>query len=173
MLFRSANNPNIQFITISLPPGSYNGPELESAPQLALNTYNDFPHGQDRSYNYTVQWNPVTEVISILPDSRATGVVSGVTNGFKLLTAKDKNTEFSSTFGTNNKPSQLDGLLGNTGMNSPLYTNSSKYKSQRVDFGLIKYLFLKSPNLGTFQNNGQFGGENDIQKILSHQGQGR
>ena len=94
----SPNNPNIQFITISLPPGSYNGPELESAIQLALNTYNDFPHAQDRYYNYTVQWNPVTEVISILPDSRATGVVGGITNGFKSLTAKDKNTQSSSTF---------------------------------------------------------------------------
>ena len=57
-------------------------------------------------------------------------------------------------------------------MNSPLHTNSSKYKSQRVDFGLIKYLFLKSPNLGTFQAMGSLGKRTIIKKIPVTSGPG-
>ena len=51
--------------------------------------------------------------------------------------------------------------------------NDDSYKSQRVDFNKIKYLFLKSPNLGTFRTLGSFGERTVIKKILVTVGQGQ
>ena len=133
---------------VTLPYGSYNGPALEAAISNALN--HSTPPLQ---FNYTVQWNPVTENINIIPDSS----VNGSPKYFRLLTDNDVNTAFVSNFGKQ-APSQINALLGNVGT-SKLYTVNSPYSSKRVDFNKIKYLFLKSPNLGTFQTMGSFARE--------------
>ena len=147
---------------LEIPAVSYDGPSLESAISNALN------HATPAlQFTYTVHWNPVTETINIIPDSS----VNGSPKIFRILTDNDVNTAFVSNF-EKQAPSQINALLGNVGT-SKENTVTSHYQSQRVDFNKIKYLFLKSPNLGTFRTLGSFGERTVIKKIPVTAGPGQ
>ena len=144
--------PGQYLYQLAIPQGSYDGPGLEAAISNILNN-------SDMQFSYTVHWNPRTETISIIPDS----TVTGSPRLFKVLTDNEVNTTYVSHYGKQT-PSQINALLGNVGLSTE-HTNATPYTSQRVDFNKIKYLFLKSPNLGTFRTLGSFGERTVIKKI--------
>ena len=62
-------------------------------------------------------------------------------------------------------PNSLNAFLGNTTPQLHNANESSGFFSQRLQFNPIKYLFIKSTNLGTFNTLGSFGERTVIKKV--------
>ena len=63
-------------------------------------------------------------------------------------------------------PNSLNKFLGNTTRDSAQYVpDLDTYFSKRLQFNPVKYIFIKSANLGTFNTLGSFGERTVIKKV--------
>ena len=166
------NNSVTRNHVLEIPEGNYTGESLASAIQQAFKKIEGDPQDSSKTiYKYTVNWDPVQESIQIIPDASANVIQSnGNYNGFEILT--------DATRGYPNQITQLNDLLGNFGASvkhartdlgqpglevTPIVDNW--YISKRIDFLRIKFVYIKSPNLGTFKTLGSFGERTIIKKV--------
>ena len=63
------------------------------------------------------------------------------------------------------KPRSINSVLGTFTAPSPVQDQNIPYASERYDFRPIKYVLLKSPNIGNFMTSGSFGERAIIKKI--------
>ena len=167
--------PNRTLTSVEIPPGNYDGTALASAIDNALKGPLGSALGQ---WIYTVTYDPLSEKITITPDKFATGKVPDglgfIRNGFQLLsTVEINNTADLLAHYGKQETSKMNTVLGNTANPTPLISNASPYVSLRVDFMPKKYIFLKSPNLGSFMTLGTFGERTVIKKVPVTAGQGQ
>ena len=64
----------------------------------------------------------------------------------------------------NGAPCSINSVLGNFGETAAQVTQIT-YTSSRLDLRPVKYVLLKSPNIGTFMTSGSFGERTIIKKI--------
>ena len=159
LYFFEMNGPNGSgsfFITLAT--GSYDGPTLAGEISKGIqHNSNSF-----KQFRYDVTYDGATEKIHITASGKAGNVG---TYQWKILT--DEEVKLSTAFPIND-PQSLNKFLGNTTSKTFIPddpSNSSGFFSKRLQFNPIKYIFIKSANLGTFNTLGSFGERTVIKKV--------
>ena len=148
------------FFTIALNIGNYLGPDLAGEIGRAL-------HAQaTKFFSYNVSYDDSTRKIHI---SASTQSNFGI-HSWKILT--DKEAVEVPDFGIT-KANSLNKFLGITAtMNTFVPGSDEGFFSNHLQFDSIKYLFIKSANLGTFNTMGSFGERTIIKKVPVTAGKG-
>ena len=148
------------FFTIALNIGNYLGPDLAGEIGRAL-------HAQaTKFFSYNVAYDDSTRKIHI---SASTQSNFGI-HSWKILT--DKEAVEVPDFGIT-KANSLNKFLGiTTIMNTFVPGSDEGFFSNHLQFDPIKYLFIKSANLGTFNTMGSFGERTIIKKVPVTAGKG-
>ena len=133
-------------------------------------------------FYYNVQFDPQTKSIRI---SKKQHTLPAILETFKILSdleVKQLAPQFT-VYGpgaaivplmVNGAPHSINSNLGNVGT-TPTFlgtTAETAYVSKRLDFNPIKYVLLKSPNIGNFMTAGSFGERTIIKKIPVTVGEG-
>ena len=151
-----------RLFSIALDSGNYDGQGLANAIQAKISAVTTY-------YSYAVSFDTLTDklVIHASINSTAPGAYQ-----WNVLTDTDV-TEVHSITST---PNSLNTFLGNTAKFSvdqnPLVSPPTHYESSRLQFNPIKYLLIKSSNLGTFNTLGSFGERTILKKVPVNAPQG-
>jgi hypothetical protein len=148
------------FFTIALNIGNYLGPDLAGEIGRAL-------HAQaTKFFSYNVSYDDSTRKIHISASTQSTFGI----HSWKILT--DKEALEVPDFGIS-KANSLNKFLGiTTTMNTFVPGSDEGFFSNHLQFDSIKYLFIKSANLGTFNTMGSFGERTIIKKVPVTAGKG-
>ena len=154
MYFDEQNGPLNGHFTLTIATGNYDGPGFSREIGKELH---DTP---GKLYAYSVSYDDATGRIHIT----ATGPMSGTHGPFAFKIMTDKEVLEAQTLNVL-VPNSLNEFLGNTTPQMHNANESSGFFSQRLQFNPIKYLFIKSTNLGTFNTLGSFGERTVIKKV--------
>ena len=149
-----------RYFSIAIDVGNYDGDsmagEISKKIQGATN----------KQFQYAVNYDNSTGVIHITATNPNRGP-GQVPHNWSILTDKEV-IESSSEFNNITKPNSLNKFLGITTQNSFITDDDFErpgFFSIRLQFNPIKYLFIKSANLGTFNTLGSFGERTIIKKV--------
>ena len=141
-------------LTITLATGNYDGPGFSREIGKALH---DTPN---KLYQYSVTYDEGTGRIHI----SATGKNAPIGPFFFKILSDEEVLGIASLGVTT--PNSLNKFLGNTTRDSAQYVpDLDTYFSKRLQFNPVKYIFIKSANLGTFNTLGSFGERTVIKKV--------
>ena len=143
--------------SIALDVGNYDGDSLagEISKQIQAAT--------TKIFKYAVNYDTSTGRIRIT--ASIDNGVSGAQSQWQILT--DTEVLQNMFFNISDNPKSLNVFLGNTTSQSyrPDDPFGIAYHSSRLQFTRIKYLFIRSANLGTFNTLGSFGERTIIKKV--------
>ena len=145
----------------TLTPGIYNAITFAAEVQARFNS-------QGLNGYFIVAPNALTNTISILP--------TGENIYFFLPTDKDLETKLNNTWTSTTHNYDIAGIhrcnevLNNHGFTSPMYsipglTSYSMYTSNFLSLGLVRNIYISSPNLGSFTTLGARGESNILKKV--------
>ena len=145
----------------TLTPGIYNATTFAAEVQARFNS-------QGLNGYFIVAPNALTNTISILP--------TGENIYFFLPTEKDLETKLNRTWTSTTYNYDIANIrscnevLNNHGFTSPMYsipglTSYSMYTSNFLSLGLVRNIYISSPNLGSFTTLGARGESNILKKV--------
>ena len=152
LYFSERKGPANAVFVLTIPTGNYDGPGLsrEIGKQLHETT--------TKLYLYSVTYDEATGRLHIA----ASGIDGVITpHSFKIMT--DEEVLAAQNLNTT-QPHSLNKFLGNT-TSREYVPESDEYISKRLQFNPVKYIFIKSANLGTFNTLGSFGERTVIKKV--------
>ena len=143
--------------SIALDSGNYDGTTLANAITSKISA-------QTTLYTYAVNFDSSKEVLTITANNPTPGGV-GV---FKWDILTDAQVKAGGSFPNQaDAPNSLNQFLGNFDSFKSLtpVPNLGGFTSSRLQFNPVKYLFIKSSNLGTFNTLGSFGERTILKKV--------
>ena len=154
------NGPSNLVSILTIPTGNYDGPGFSRAIGKA------FHDTVTKLYQYSVSYDESTGRLHITATGK-NGPIGPFT--FKIMTDEEVVAALNLHI---TQPKSLNKFLGNT-TPAEYVPDLDTYFSKRLQFNSVKYIFIKSANLGTFNTLGSFGERTVIKKVpvISPQGE--